>query len=83
MTLTLPLNVLTRRLPSPPPPSSARTDRRLELCNVSGISEFSLPLKELNLTLPRAVPILLGIVSVVSVLAIADYTLALWRARAA
>jgi phosphatidylglycerophosphate synthase len=30
---------------------------------------------------PEAVPVLLGGVAVVSVLSIADYTLALWRAR--
>lgn len=35
------------------------------------------------LALPRAVPTLLGVVGVMSALAIADYTLALWRARAA
>jgi len=35
------------------------------------------------LRLPRAVPVLLGAVGVASVLSIADYTLALWRARAA
>ena len=35
------------------------------------------------LALPRAVPFLLGVVGVLSALAIADYTLALWRARAA
>ena len=33
------------------------------------------------LELPRAVPVLLGAVGVVSALAVADYTLALWRAR--
>lgn len=35
------------------------------------------------LVLPRAVPLLLAAVGVTSVLAIADYTLALWRARVA
>jgi phosphatidylglycerophosphate synthase len=34
------------------------------------------------LVLPRAVPVLLGGVAMASVLSIADYTLALWRARA-
>ena len=34
------------------------------------------------LTLPQAVPVLMGAVGVASVLSIADYTLALWRARA-
>ena len=34
------------------------------------------------LTAPRTVPVLLGAVAAASVLAIADYTLALWRARA-
>jgi CDP-diacylglycerol--glycerol-3-phosphate 3-phosphatidyltransferase len=34
------------------------------------------------LAYPAAVPVLLGCVAVVSALAIADYTLALWRARA-
>ena len=32
---------------------------------------------------PRTVPLLLGAVAIASVLSIADYTLALWRARAA
>jgi CDP-diacylglycerol--glycerol-3-phosphate 3-phosphatidyltransferase len=35
------------------------------------------------LAAPRAVPLLLGGVAMASLLAIADYTLALWRARAA
>jgi phosphatidylglycerophosphate synthase len=35
------------------------------------------------LAVPSAVPVLLGSVAIVSVLAIADYTLALWRARSA
>ena len=35
------------------------------------------------LALPAAVPVLLGAVAVASALSIADYTLALWRARAA
>ncbi len=34
------------------------------------------------LTFPSAVPVLLGAVAVSSVIAIADYTVALWRARA-
>ena len=34
------------------------------------------------LVAPRAVPVLLGGVAMASVLSIADYTLALWRARA-
>ena len=53
--LTLPLKVLNRSVPpSPPPPSSALSARRLELCIVSGISEFRRPLNELKVTVPRA-----------------------------
>src|SRR5436190_22204418 len=52
--LTLPLKVLKRSVPPLPPPSSALSERRLELCSVRGISELSRPLKELKETLPRA-----------------------------
>src|SRR6185295_17682658 len=51
---TSPLNVLTRRRPFPPLPSSASKDRRPELRSVNGRSDFKSPLNESNETLPAA-----------------------------
>ena len=51
--MTLPLKVLNRKVPFPPPPRSAFRFRRLEVCSVSGTSEFSRPLKELKIPSPQ------------------------------